>query len=142
MPETRITEFITLSVDRRVGISRQYRRLMTDYFSYLLLNKIVLFHKVFKISVCMTANTERYSEFLVRCVSFVNNCPSPSQPMGKTEFSSIAKNRTNSISQARKQCLKSILPYRYTTNKFLIKQDLIHSVNLNLCCMNTNNSPS
>ena len=42
MPETRCTSFPALSVDPRVGISRLHRRPMIDYFSYLLLNKIIL----------------------------------------------------------------------------------------------------
>ena len=50
LPETRFTEFPALSVDPRVGISRSASE--TDgYFSYLLLNKIVLFLKVFTVYV-------------------------------------------------------------------------------------------
>ena len=38
---TRFTQFPTLSVDPKVRISRSASRMMTDYFSYLLLEIIV-----------------------------------------------------------------------------------------------------
>ena len=44
-----------------------HRRPMIDYFSYLLLNKILLHDIVFPLSFynlrCLTANSERHSEF-------------------------------------------------------------------------------
>ena len=38
---------------------------MTDHFSYLLLNKIVLFPQKFYNLRCMAANSERHSEIFV-----------------------------------------------------------------------------
>ena len=65
MPETRCTSFPALSVYPRIGISRLHRRPMIDYFSYLLLNKIILILQSFYNLRCMTANSERHTEFFV-----------------------------------------------------------------------------
>ena len=83
-----------------------YLRLMIDYFSYLLLNKIILFPLNFYNLCCMTASSECHSEFTVtahKCrlqtiAIFLSVACELSQPMGKTEFSSTAKNRTDSVS--------------------------------------------
>ena len=71
MPETRFSEFPALSVDPRVGIFRSHQRPMSDYFSYLLYNKIVLFPKSFCNLRRLTANfgVFRYGAL----VPFANN---------------------------------------------------------------------
>ena len=58
----------------------------------------------------MTDNSDSHSSFSLRRVSgffftFRVSCDELSQPMGKTEFSSTAGNRTNSVSNVRKRCL-------------------------------------
>ena len=76
---------------------------MTDYFSYILLNKIVLFPLSFYNLRYMTTN----SSFSLRRVSVVCkqlfnvfhvSCLST---WAWTKFSSTDKNRTNSVSQVR-----------------------------------------
>ena len=52
MPET---EFPALSVDSRLGFLGLHRRPMIDYFSYILLNKIILIPDSFYNLRCMTA---------------------------------------------------------------------------------------
>ena len=71
---------------------------MIDYFSYLLLNKIVSLHEFLTIY-----DSERHSEFFVTARkrrlfttdATLNVLCELSQPMGKTEFSCSAKIRTN-----------------------------------------------
>ena len=65
MPKTRFTEFPALSVHPRVGISRLRQRPTIDYFSYLLLNKIVSIPLRFYNLRSMASNSERHSEFFV-----------------------------------------------------------------------------
>ena len=61
MPETRLTEFSALSVDP-IG---PHWRPMIQYFSYLLLNKIVCFLDFFYNLRCKAADSERHSRFFV-----------------------------------------------------------------------------
>ena len=78
---------------------------MIGYFSYLLLNKIILFPFFLQFllyddqlrtlfGVFITAREER---LYTTDVTFSVSCEL-SQSMGKTEFSSTAKNRINSVS--------------------------------------------
>ena len=71
MPETRFTEFPALSVDQRLCYLGLHRRAIIDYFSYLLLNKTVLFPHFFYNILRITVNSERHSEFSLRRVSVV-----------------------------------------------------------------------
>ena len=71
MPEMRFTEFPALSIDLRVGISRCP---MTDYFSYLLLDKSKLLKEYLQLHGTM-ANYKHHSSFFIieREKHFLNN---------------------------------------------------------------------
>ena len=89
MPERRSTEFLNYPLTRRLGFLGLHRRSMIDYFSYLLLNKIVLFLKVFR---CMTATPNVIRSFSIRRVSVV--CK---------QLASLSSSRANCLSPWARQ---------------------------------------
>ena len=118
MPETRFTSFPALFVDPKVGIYRSASETNVLLFSLPMTLKIIIYHSSFLSFLTFILRQtsilfERHSVLLWWCKSEVisevhssdvtfNVVCGLSQPMGYTEYSSTAINRTNSVSKVRK----------------------------------------
>ena len=106
MLESRFTTFPTLSVDPRVGNSRsalfflpmslKLLFIIRNFFYFDILRRITTFPNAIR-SFSWWCKSDVTSEIYSSDVTFSIACEL-SQPMGKTEFSSTAKNRTNPVS--------------------------------------------